>query len=127
MRIREYRFFLCYGCSGCQYVGTLTIVEMSPMKRIITFALILLVSLLGLTFALMNAETVQLNYYFGDIHAPLSLVVVIAIIIGAGLGVLASMGIVFGQKRELAKLRKSARLAEQEVSNLRSLPLKDNH
>ena len=97
------------------------------MKRIITFALILLVSLLGLTFALMNAETVQLNYYFGDIHAPLSLVVVIAIIIGAGLGVLASMGIVFGQKRELAKLRKSARLAEQEVSNLRCLPLKDNH
>jgi putative membrane protein len=97
------------------------------MKRIITFALILLVSLLGLTFALMNAETVQLNYYFGNLQAPLSLVVVIAIIIGAGLGVLASMGIVLGQKRELAKLRKSARLAEQEVSNLRSLPLKDNH
>jgi putative membrane protein len=100
---------------------------MSQMKRIITFALILLVSLLGLTFALMNAETVQLNYYFGNLQAPLSLVVVIAIIIGAGLGVLASMGIVLGQKRELAKLRKSARLAEQEVSNLRSLPLKDNH
>lgn len=97
------------------------------MKRIVTFVLLMLVSLLGLTFALMNAETVQLNYYFGSIEAPLSLVIVIAIIIGAALGVLATTGIVFGQKRELAKLRKSNKLAEQEVSNLRSLPLKDNH
>ena len=69
----------------------------------------------------------QLNYYFGSIEAPLSLVIVIAIIIGAALGVLASTGIVFGQKRELAKLRKSNKLAEQEISNLRSLPLKDSH
>ena len=97
------------------------------MKRIITFVLLLLVSLLGLTFALMNAESVQLNYYFGSVQAPLSLVIVIAIIIGAALGVLATTGIVFGQKRELAKLKKSNKLAEQEVSNLRSLPLKDNH
>ena len=97
------------------------------MKRIITFALLLLVALLGLTFALMNAETVQLHYYFGDIQAPLSLVVVIAIILGASLGVLAAMGVVLGQKREIAKLRKSARISKQEVSNLRSLPLNDGH
>ena len=97
------------------------------MKRIVTFALLLLVSLLGLTFALMNAESVQLHYYFGDIQAPLSLVVVIAIILGASMGVLASMGVVFGQKRVLTKLRKSTRIAKQEVSNLRSLPLNDGH
>jgi putative membrane protein len=97
------------------------------MKRIITFVLLLLVSLLGLTFALMNAEAVQIDYYFGSVQAPLSLVVVIAIIIGAGFGVLASTGIVLGQKRELAKLRKSNKLANQEISNLRSLPLKDSH
>lgn len=97
------------------------------MKRIITFVLLLLVSLLGLSFALMNAESVQLNYYFGSVEAPLSLLVVVAIIVGAGLGVLASMGVVLRQKRELAKLRKSQKLATQEISNLRSLPLKDTH
>jgi lipopolysaccharide assembly protein A len=97
------------------------------MKRIITFAVLLLVTLLGLTFALMNADMVRLDYYFGSVQAPLSLVVVIAIIIGAALGVLASVGIVVGQKRELAKLRKTAKIAEEEVSNLRSLPLKDGH
>lgn len=97
------------------------------MKRIITIIVLLLVTLLGLTFALMNAEMVQLDYYFGNMDAPLSLVVVIAIIVGAGLGVFASMGIVLSQKRELAKLRKSAKMAEKEVSNLRSLPLQDHH
>ncbi len=97
------------------------------MKRIVIFALLLLVTLLGLSFALMNAESVQLNYYFGTLQAPLSLALVLAIIIGAGLGVLASLGIVVGQKRELAKLRKSAKIAKEEVSNLRSLPLKDTH
>ncbi len=95
------------------------------MKRIVIFALLLLVTLLGLSFALMNAESVQLNYYFGTLQAPLSLVVVLAIISGAGLGVLASLGIVVSQKRELAKQRKSAKIAKEEVSNLRSLPLKD--
>ena len=97
------------------------------MKRIVTFILLLLVALLGLTFALMNAESVQINYYIGNFQAPLSLVVVIAIIVGAGFGILASTGIVLKQKRELAKLRKSNKLAEQEVSNLRALPLKDSH
>jgi putative membrane protein len=97
------------------------------MKRIITFILLLLVTLLGLSFALMNAEMVKLEYYFGSIQAPLSLVVVIAIIVGAALGVLASVGLVVAQKRELAKLRKSAKIAEEEVSNLRALPLKDSH
>jgi putative membrane protein len=97
------------------------------MRRIIIFAVLLIVALLGLSFALMNAEPVQLNYYFGILQAPLSLVVVFAIAAGAGLGVLASMGLVVTQKRELAKLRKSIKVAEKEVSNLRSLPLKDIH
>ena len=97
------------------------------MKRIITFIVLLLVTLLGLTFALMNAENVKLDYYFGSFEAPLSLVVVLAMIIGAALGVLASVGIVVGQKRELARLRKRAKIANEEVANLRSLPLKDSH
>ncbi len=97
------------------------------MKRIFLFAVLLLVALLGLSFALMNAEPVALSYYFGSIQAPLSLVVVLALALGAGLGVLASLGLVVNQKRELARLRKSEKMATKEVQNLRSLPLKDTH
>lgn len=97
------------------------------MKRIIIFTLLLLVALTGLSFALMNAEPVTLNYYFGKLQAPLSLVLVIALAFGAVMGVLASMWVVITQKREMAKLRKAAKLTEKEITNLRSLPMKDSH
>jgi putative membrane protein len=97
------------------------------MKRIVIFALLLIVALLGLSFALLNADTVQLKFYFGEVEAPLSLVVVLAMIVGAALGVLASLGMVLAQKRELARLRRSVKIAETEVTNLRALPLKDTH
>ena len=97
------------------------------MKRIIIFTILLLVALIGLSFALMNAEAVTLNYYFGKLQAPLSLVLVIVLALGAVMGVLASMWVVIGQKRELAKLRKAATISEKEITNLRSIPMKDNH
>jgi putative membrane protein len=97
------------------------------MKRIIIFTILLLVAITGLSFALMNAETVTLNYYFGKLQAPLSLVLVIVLALGAFMGVLASMWVVLGQKRELAKLRKAATISEKEITNLRALPMKDSH
>jgi putative membrane protein len=97
------------------------------MKRIIIFTILLVVALIGLSFALLNADTITLNYYFGKLQAPLSLIMVIAIALGAVMGVLASMWAVVAQKRELAKMRKAAKITEKEITNLRSLPMKDNH
>lgn len=97
------------------------------MKRILTLILLVVVVLLGLSFALMNAEPITLNYYFSTVKAPFSLLMVFAVALGAVLGVLAVVGLLLGQKRELAKCRKAAKLAEKEINNLRALPLKDSH
>lgn len=97
------------------------------MKRIVIFTILLLVALVGLSFALINAETVTLNYYFDSLQAPLSLVMVIALALGAIMGVMASLWVVIGLKRELAKMRKAAKVSEKEIANLRSLPMKDTH
>ena len=97
------------------------------MKRMIIYTLLLMVSLVGLSFALLNSDMITLNYYFGKLQAPLSLIMVIALALGAVMGVLASLWAVLAQKRELAKLRKAAKITEKEISNLRSLPMKDNH
>ena len=86
-----------------------------------------MVSLVGLSFALLNSEIVTLNYYFDKLQAPLSLIIVIALAFGAVMGVLASLWVVFAQKREMAKLRKVAKITEKEIANLRSLPMKDSH
>lgn len=97
------------------------------MKRIIFLVVFLFVAIVGLSFALMNAETVTLNYYFGAVTAPLSIVVVVSVALGALLGVTASVGVVLGLKREIMRLRHSLKATEKEVANLRSLPLKDSH
>ena len=97
------------------------------MLKIIYIAVIVLLVITGLVFAVLNAEPVQFNYYFNSIDIPLSLSMLVAMIVGAILGVLASAGAILRQKREIHRLRKAVEMAEKEVNNLRSLPLRDDH
>ena len=91
----------------------------------IIFSLILLI--IGILFAVLNAEPVTLHYYFGDKHIPLSLVLITAIILGAMLGIIASAGIIIKLKRDNSKLKKLTELSEKELTNLRTMPIKDEH
>jgi putative membrane protein len=97
------------------------------MVRIIYILLIVLLVVIGLVFAVLNADPVQLNYYFSSASIPLSLLLLLAIIIGAVLGILASASVIVSNKREIAHLRKAVDVAEKEVANLRSIPLRDDH
>lgn len=97
------------------------------MRRLLGLAAILLIILFGLSFSLLNAARVDVDYYFGAIGMPLSLALVAALIVGAVLGVLSALGVVLGKQRELRRLRKRVRDSEKELSELRRLPLKDNH
>ncbi len=95
-----------------------------PM-RLIKLFLLMLVMMLGAVFAVLNADPVQFNYYFGSRELPLSLVLTIALGVGVLLGIFACMGLMFGMKRENLQLRRKSQLVSQEVNNLRALPLKD--
>ncbi len=94
--------------------------------RLIRLILFLLVMLVGAALAVMNADLVNLNYYFGSRELPLSVLLVGAVFVGAILGMVAGLGGMMRVKRENASLRRQARLASEEVNNLRSLPLKDH-
>lgn len=97
------------------------------MLKIVNLVVLLVLVLLGIVFAVLNADRVQLNYYFGSVDIPLSLVLVVAMIIGAILGVLASLKMLVSARREILVLRRSSQLAEKEINNLRKLPIKDEH
>lgn len=94
--------------------------------RYLKLIFILLIMMIGAAFAVMNAETVQLNYYFGVKEFPLSVILVAAVALGAILGVLATLGSSLKLRRENMSLRHKAKIARQEVNNLRALPIKDN-
>ena len=95
------------------------------MKRIVGLLFLLVVLILGLFFGLLNSDPVPLNYYLGTRELPLSLLLVLAVLVGAVCGALASLGIVLRMRRENSRLRKQIRLSEKEVANLRAIPLKD--
>lgn len=95
------------------------------MVRVFSLIFFLLILVIGLTFAVLNAEPVKLDYYFGSQYVPLSLTLVLALILGAIFGALASAGLVLRVKRENARLQKAIKVAEKEVVNLRTMPIKE--
>ncbi|MEW7977833.1 MAG: LapA family protein, partial [Candidatus Sedimenticola endophacoides] len=62
---------------------------------------------------------------FASVTLPLSVVLLGAVAFGALLGCLAMLGSLFRLKRENSELVRESRLANQELNNLRSIPIKD--
>ncbi|MGH8666756.1 MAG: LapA family protein [Burkholderiales bacterium] len=66
--------------------------------------------LILLGFAVKNSDTVSVHYYFGaQWHAPLVFVMLVCVVAGVVLGVLAVLGQVFRQRREIAELKRERR------------------
>lgn len=95
------------------------------MSRLLSLLALILLVALGLVFAVLNARPVAFNYFFGQREVPLALTLVLTLAAGALLGLLFSAGVVLRLKREAIRERRKARMAEQEVANLRKLPIKD--
>lgn len=95
------------------------------MRRIIGFIVVLLVVLFGLSFSLLNATPVEVDYYFGVVNLALSLLMVISLIIGALAGVIACLSVMMARAGEAHRLRRKLSDTEKELNELRRLPLKD--
>lgn len=95
--------------------------------RIITFLILLLIILLGISFASLNAAPVVVNYYLGSCTLPLSLLVVLVLACGAILGILVNFPIMIRLKRKNMQYAHRIKLIEKELDNLRTSPLKETH
>lgn len=94
------------------------------MARLFGFLMMVILVVIGLSFAVLNAEPVPLNYYFGNREIPLSLIVVGAITIGAVFGILASLGVIIKQKAQASGLRKKIRSLEKDAVQISTKPAK---
>ena len=95
------------------------------MSRIIKLLFFLGILVVGLAFHVKNDQLFNLNYYMGSIELPVSLLVISSLLVGALLGILASLTFVAKLKRENARLARLVRVTEEEVNNLRAIPIKD--
>ncbi|HHJ13800.1 MAG TPA: LapA family protein [Gammaproteobacteria bacterium] len=86
------------------------------MLRLLNVLFLIVLVVLGISFAVLNADPVPLNYYFGYREIPLSMVVVVSLAVGAVIGVLASMGILLRQKHQLFRLRRQLKTVEKQAA-----------
>jgi lipopolysaccharide assembly protein A len=94
--------------------------------RMINFIILVVAILLGVTFACLNAQQVSIYYYMGKTDLPLSLLLVLTFVIGAFIGLSVGLMMFLRQKGENYRLKSRIRIAEKEVANLRTIPLKND-
>ena len=96
------------------------------MKRVFYGIIVVIAVFFGVTFAFHNKHTVDVSYYFGlSWNGPLALALLAAVAVGVAIGFLASLRTLLRLQRQLVTANKEIREVEQEVQNLRALPIKD--
>jgi uncharacterized integral membrane protein len=85
----------------------------------------LIILVIVFTFTALNSGTIELDMAFFAGTYSLSIVVIIAFIVGILFGMLCMMAFVFRIINERRTLRRALRMSESEVSSLRNLPLSD--
>ena len=92
------------------------------IRNLLIFAALLL----GLVFAFFNLAMVRVNYLFGESEASLVLVLAVALLAGYALGLVSLLPRWLKTRTELAASRRRTAEVEQELKNLRNLPLSDS-
>lgn len=95
------------------------------MLRVLRLLFVILVMLTGLAVHLRNDQTVIFDYYLGTFETPLSLLLILALITGALLGVLACLPGLLRVKREKRTLQARIRVIEKELNELRVIPVRN--
>ena len=95
--------------------------------RIFIYFLLLLLAVIGATLAKLNGDSVIFNFYFSTVELPLIVLLYASLAIGALAGIIASLAFIFAARREASRLRKRLTLCEQEIKNLREIPIKGQY
>lgn len=97
------------------------------MNRALFIVFLIILALLATVMTQLNISQVEFNYYFGSIQLSLSLLLLLAISVGALLGLIMTAGIALSAMGEKRRLKQRLKLREQEIRNLREIPIKGRH
>ena len=93
--------------------------------RIVSYSLVLILLLILVAFAIINATTVELNYYFGQQSFSLSLLMAYTFAAGVFFGLLFTMSVYLKQKSIQKQLKRQIKSLVSDVEGLTLQPDKD--
>ncbi len=82
--------------------------------RIISYIVLVIIIILGVTFALLNAEPVALNYYVGTRQISLSLLLVLFLGVGVVFGLIVAIVPILRLKRKNRQLKQQIKQLQKE-------------
>ena len=97
------------------------------MKRVFLLLILILLALVSSLLVTLNAEVVHFDYYLASIDLPLSVLVFFVFAAGALFGLCCSLLMVLASLSERRRLRRQLALSQQEIRNLRDIPIKDSY
>lgn len=97
------------------------------MKRALVLIFLIFIAVIGSVVTRLNNESVSFHYYFGSIEIGLSLLLLAVLATGALFGLLLTFGLSLSAHARMRRLQRTLRLREQEIRNLRDIPIKGRH
>ncbi|TAL61324.1 MAG: LapA family protein [Legionella sp.] len=95
--------------------------------RIVMLVFYVLLIILGVSFATLNASSVEINFYVKTVSMPISVLMTIMLGIGIIIGFVLFIFRYWRLKAECRRMNSQLKLTEKEIKNLRSIPLQDQH
>lgn len=94
------------------------------MLRFLFLLVFIFIAILISVFTLENLDPVTIHFFAQSLQAPLGVTLLFCLGTGALVGVLFSAGLVVKNKSRAKSLAKKVAVVEQEIANLRQLPIK---
>lgn len=91
----------------------------------IIFYLVLII--IGVSFAVLNANSVTVNLFFTTFDMSVSLLITVTLGLGVLIGSLLFSFKYWRLKMAYRRMNNRLKITEKEVKNLRSIPLQDEH
>ncbi len=95
--------------------------------RLLLLLFYILLIIIGVSFAALNASSVEVNFYIKTVSMPISVLMTIMLGVGVILGFCLFIHRYWRVKIECRKMKNQLKLTEKEIKNLRSIPLQDQH
>ena len=95
--------------------------------RLLMLVFYILLIIIGVSFAALNASSVAVNFYFKTVSMPISVLMTIMLGVGIIIGFILFFSRYWRLKIECRKIKGQLKLTEKEIKNLRSIPLQDQH
>ena len=96
------------------------------MRLLLLFIYLVLV-IVCLAFAALNATPVELKLYWFNLHLPLAFVMVSSFAGGLVFGAIIFVSFYLGLSHQHHKIKKQISILEKEIKNLRAIPIQDSH